>query len=192
MLENQEPLRWEGEPAFLSSEMVLVRLGRAAAPLFGVVVGFPVVVAAAAAMVFVVFVVFVVVADVLLLLVVEVTIDVPVSVVDWRFWEGDLLRRLALAGLSIGHASALSRLVSIPRASGEVSSHLDRAGAAAYLLDSRASSNSRRRRALAPWWISRFPQASNPVVFFGRSGPVCRREIRLAGAEGGGMAAGKV
>lgn len=164
MLENQEPLRWEGGPAFLSSEMVLVRLGRAAAPLFGVVVGFPVVVAAA--MVFVVFVVFVVVADVLLLLVVEVTIDVPVSVADWRFWEGDLLRRLALAGLSIGHASALLRLDSVPRAGGEVSSHLDRAGAAAYLLDSRASSNSRRRRALAPWWMSRFPQASNRCCFF--------------------------
>lgn len=53
------------------------------------------------------------------------------------------------------------------RTGGEVSSHLDRTGAAAYLLDSRASSNSRRRRALAPWWISRFPQAGNCCCFSG-------------------------
>lgn len=82
MLENQEPLRWEGGTAFLSSEMVLVRLGRAAAPLFGAVVGFPVVVVGVAAVM--VFVVFVVVADVLLV-VVAVTIGVPVGVADWRF-----------------------------------------------------------------------------------------------------------
>ena len=81
MLENQEPLRWVRGTAFLSSETVLIRLGREATPLFPVVVRFPVVEAATAAVT--VFVVFVVVADVLLG--VEVIIDAPVSVAVERF-----------------------------------------------------------------------------------------------------------
>ena len=45
MLENQEPLRWGLGVAFFSSEIDLVRLGRAAAPLFLWLMLFPVVAA---------------------------------------------------------------------------------------------------------------------------------------------------
>ena len=67
MLENQEPLRWGLGVAFFSSEIDLVRLGRAAAPLFPWLMLFPVVAA-----------VVLVVID--LLLAVGVIIDVAVDV----------------------------------------------------------------------------------------------------------------
>ena len=73
MLENQEPLRWGLGVAFFSSEMDLVRLGRAAAPLFPWLMLFPVVAAALA---------LVVVVD--MWLAVGVIIDVAVDVTVWR------------------------------------------------------------------------------------------------------------